>query len=548
MLPVIFLATLGTNYYLARHSFFHFSGERNLTDISDDSDRISTLKWRSLFERKFDAATADEINTLEQEMSTSIDDLHSVHLDGDVTTKMHNSFTVYRQALSNVFSLLAAGQFEAAESFDKGFVEPAYNDFNNALSEAELRDEEILERQTTITYAGSLAITILSLSLIVFLFWSYERQRHKAATTETEKRILQRSKKRLTESEGKILKQSAKLKDRNRELSTLYNISSVLGRTIDRNTLFENVMNTITSLDIFPVQNRGGIFMVENNRLELAYHVGELSDDFLELHENLKVGECLCGMAAESGEVVVSCNAADDSKHTIRLSDDDPHGHVIIPLKTIDSVIGVLFLYLEPDFEVDDVLMQMLSTIGNQLGVALDNACHYEEVKMQSLHDPLTGLANRRLMAIELERNIAASKRFKRPFSVMMLDIDFFKDYNDTLGHAAGDKLLMSLADIVLVELREVDLVVRYGGEEFLVILPETETAEAVATADRIRRKIMNTEFQYNKKHPPRHVTVSFGVSSFTDSVSGDSELIALADKALYEAKESGRNNVKAAA
>ena len=548
ILSVTVLASLGTNYYLSRHSVFHFSGERSLSDISDDSDKISALKWRSLFEKKLDAATADEITALEQEISSSIDELGSMHLDEDAFTKMDASYTVYRQTLANMFSLVSAGQFAAAISFDKSSVEPAYDDFSKAVHAAELNHDEVIERQNIITYAGSLASTLLSLSLIVFLFWGYERQKHKTETTETEKRVLQSSEKRLKESEGKVLMQSAEIEHRNRELSTLYNISSVIGRTIDRDTLFENVMNAITSLDIFPVQKRGGIFMVENNRLELAYHIGELSGEFLELHENLAVGDCLCGMAAESGEVVISCNSEDDSRHTIILHGDDPHGHVIIPLKTIDSIIGVLYLYLQPDFEVDDVLMQMLSTIGNQLGVALDNACHYEEVKIQSLHDPLTGLANRRLMSIELDRNIAAATRFKRPFSVMMIDIDFFKKYNDTLGHTAGDKLLMNLADIVLGELREVDLVVRYGGEEFLVILPETDTEEAVATAERIRMKVMNTDFYYDKNHPPRNITVSFGVSSFHDSVRSDTELISLADKALYEAKNSGRNKVKAAA
>ncbi len=324
------------------------------------------------------------------------------------------------------------------------------------------------------------------------------------------------------------------LKDKNQNLSILYKISSAITRTIDIDDLLTTILRTITEIDILHVERKGGVFIINGESMELVSHLGH-DDDFLDLHTNMKIGECLCGLAAEKGEIIISKNCDGDSRHTIRPPGILPHGHIIIPFHARGTVIGVIYLYLEPDIYVDEDKISLLKSIANQIGIVVDNARLYKEIKMDSLHDPLTGLANRRLMDIVFERNFARAKRLKQIFSVIILDIDHFKKYNDTYGHSAGDVLIAEIAKSILKEIREIDLAVRYGGEEFVVLLPEALLNDAYDVAERIRKTVESET----------SVTVSLGVSSFSDEMLQKEELINKADSVLYRAKNIGRNRVE---
>ncbi len=165
-------------------------------------------------------------------------------------------------------------------------------------------------------------------------------------------------------------------------------------------------------------------------------------------------------------------------------------------------------------------------------------AALYEETKALSLKDPLTGLGNRRLMDIVLQRSFLKVKRYGGRLSVLMIDIDYFKEYNDTHGHSAGDELLAGIARTISKNVRDIDLVVRYGGEEFLVSLPETDAAEAHETAERIRKGV----------EEETGVTVSLGLASLEGAMQDKEALIKKADEALYLAKRKGRNRIETAA
>jgi len=256
---------------------------------------------------------------------------------------------------------------------------------------------------------------------------------------------------------------------------------------------------------------------------------------FLNVHKSIRVGDCLCGLAARSGKVIVSNNCLRDSRHTIKYPGMKPHGHIIIPLIARGSVIGILYLYLAADVHIHKSKLKLFDSIGVQLGIALENAMLYEETKRVSLYDPLTGLSNRRMMDIMLEKHFARASRLDKPLSAIMLDIDYFKDYNDRLGHTAGDSLLVSLAGIVLAETRKIDLVVRYGGEEYLVLLPDTEISKAGEVAERMRMKV----------HSDLGISISLGVATYNKKMTKEEDLIILADKSLYEAKRRGRNRVE---
>ena len=180
------------------------------------------------------------------------------------------------------------------------------------------------------------------------------------------------------------------------------------------------------------------------------------------------------------------------------------------------------------------------------------------KLEVLALRDGLTGLYNHRFFQDALTTELARSARYSRELSLVFLDVDHFKNYNDLNGHPAGDKLLMRLAKIlsatgdddvpeVRIRGRASDITARYGGEEFVIILPETPKPGACIRAERIREELERTEFEGREKQPNGKVTVSIGVASYPADAITKAALIESADQALLEAKRSGRNRVVAA-
>ncbi len=166
-----------------------------------------------------------------------------------------------------------------------------------------------------------------------------------------------------------------------------------------------------------------------------------------------------------------------------------------------------------------------------------------ERLKRLSITDGLTKLYNSRYFYNQLKIEIDRTTRYQRPMSLLLLDIDKFKEYNDQFGHLEGDKVLIRLGQVIKSCLRKMDSAYRYGGEEFTIILPETEVEEAAKVAERIRSAIEAEEFFPNKENPPVSITISIGVTEFQFQ-----EEIALfvqrADKAMYLSKQTGRNKI----
>ncbi|MFA6001852.1 MAG: diguanylate cyclase [Thermoleophilia bacterium] len=346
------------------------------------------------------------------------------------------------------------------------------------------------------------------------------------------------------QSEAKILAQSEELKSINRELLTLNRITAEFSQTIDLTEVLQFALDTITDSGLFQIQHKGGIFIAEEEKLNLATYMGH-DDKFLELHKNMTFDDCLCGRAARTGEIIISNHSSGDERHTIKYPGMQDHGHAIVPLKTADQVVGVLYLYLPAGAEIDISGRDLLQNIGRQLAISIENAKLYEETKKSSLHDPLTGLANRSLMKKELKKAFAGTQRTGRPVSVIMLDLDHFKKYNDAYGHVAGDRLLVDLANLISREIREIDVAVRYGGEEFIAILPDTSSELAVTVAERIRKRVESKEFLLFGIHQPTHITISQGIATYDDHITDVDMLVARADASLYRAKHNGRNRVE---
>ncbi|MFZ2950815.1 MAG: diguanylate cyclase [Desulfuromonadaceae bacterium] len=336
------------------------------------------------------------------------------------------------------------------------------------------------------------------------------------------------------QSEEEIARYHIELENMNAELKTLHEVSKAISQTLDMDELVNEVLQALVRTKIFPFELRGGIFLVDDGKIRLA-SFENLPETLLKPCQEISLGQCLCGQAVATGEIVVYSVTGGNELPAPCHPEKERYGRIIVPLKVVNTVVGLLSLYTEPETEVSENLLNLLASLGSQIGIALNNAKLYEQTKISSLHDPLTGLANRRFLQLQLEKSFEAAKRYQEKLSVVMLDIDHFKNYNDTRGHLEGDRLLAKFAELLVKELRDADFVFRYGGEEFLFMLPETDLAMACEVAERVRMAVQ----------AETDVTISLGVASFTDDMSDKESLVRKADEALFRAKRNGRNRVE---
>jgi len=193
--------------------------------------------------------------------------------------------------------------------------------------------------------------------------------------------------------------------------------------------------------------------------------------------------------------------------------------------------------------------LSVIELVAPQIALAIERAAWQQranQFQVMSITDPLTGLHNRRYLEARLTEELSRSKRYDYPLSFMMIDIDDFKLYNDQNGHQAGDRALEVTAQCLRSALRKVDVASRYGGEEFTILLPQTNLQEAGVIADRIRRKISSTPFTHGKSQPLGAVTVSIGLSAFSPALDSAEAIVRAADRALYHAKSHGKNRAYA--
>lgn len=210
-----------------------------------------------------------------------------------------------------------------------------------------------------------------------------------------------------------------------------------------------------------------------------------------------------------------------------------------LPLTFEENLLGMLWIWGERLTKAD---LPIMSIFAKQIGVSLERARLFQEVQSLALTDPLTGLQNRRSL-FELGRvEFARAQRMKRPFCCMMLDLDHFKKINDDYGHLVGDQVLQEFAERCKNLVREVDLIGRYGGEELIILMPETDRTLSLQVAERLRNSIASAPIRVFDREI--FVTASIGVASQDENTMDLETLIARADQAMYIAKHKGRNRV----
>ncbi|WDT75022.1 MAG: diguanylate cyclase [Candidatus Manganitrophus sp.] len=264
---------------------------------------------------------------------------------------------------------------------------------------------------------------------------------------------------------------------------------------------------------------------------------------------NSKPGEGIAGSVYETGVPLL----VQDLNHDPRVQQGAKPRYrtpsfVSVPLKLRNRTLGVINLADKITGEVfSEEDLQLLQAIGSYISIAIERSELYEkteELKRISITDALTGLLNRRYFQERLTEEIERSRRHRIPVSLIIVDIDNFKGFNDTFGHLGGDEILILLGQALRNYIRAIDVAARYGGEEFTIILPQTNKEDARIIAERLCREIERNETLQKKYSDLARLTVSVGLATFPDDAETFEELIRNADRALYQAKLQGKNRV----
>jgi diguanylate cyclase (GGDEF)-like protein len=271
------------------------------------------------------------------------------------------------------------------------------------------------------------------------------------------------------------------------------------------------------------------------------------------LAQNLtvRIGNGIAGQVAQSGQPLLVNDIGRDGRFTIGRRPRFKTGSFIcLPLHCNGETLGVLNLAdrtnQTPFGQAD---LGILSTLASHAAALMrrtrthEGAMHLEKL---SITDPLTELYNRRFLERRMEEEMSRSIRHGLQLSIMILDLDTFKAYNDLCGHQAGDRALQQVAKVLCRSVREMDIVTRYGGEEFCILLPDTPKVDAMFVAERIRYGIEHEFFNGEEGLPLGRLTISIGIATYPENGATSSELVSSADMALYQAKADGRNRIVA--
>ncbi len=329
------------------------------------------------------------------------------------------------------------------------------------------------------------------------------------------------------------------------QMYTLYQISKSLCVVTQLDEIFSESMELI---DDYLNIHEYCLFLLDESRDHLTIKVGHGFDDRDMADVSFAVGEGITGIAAQRRETILVKDVSRDERYLNYKNNIKAVGSLLsIPLivqARNNELIGVLNVHkTEIDgFSQEDITL--FTEIASDLAHAIEKAKVYEATREQSMKDPLTSLYNRRFFNGHLETEFVRAKRYNRTFSLLMLDIDNFKIYNDTNGHLKGDEALVKTAEILIEKLRKCDVVARYGGEEFIVLLPEIDREGAIKAAENVRKAIEEAEYFNEEALPLGKFTVSIGVATYPGKAESIIDLIDYADKALYAGKSRGRNVV----
>jgi len=358
------------------------------------------------------------------------------------------------------------------------------------------------------------------------------------------KKDLESKVKRLENELGKLSEANQKLNERVIELYTLYNVSKSLSLSLQLDDLFETTMNIIE--ETLSVSDYNLMLLDDATGHLYMQAIHGFHDDSVR-RAVLSPGEGVPGKAFEEVRTILIEDLSKWKGYVYAEKEAHLRGsHLSIPLKRPDgTAIGVLSAMKSAISAFGEADIRLFEAVAEHVAIALENARAYQMTKELSHRDDLTGLYNRRYFFERFERELERGKRYDRTFSLIMLDLDHFKRYNDQFGHLSGDRALREVARSLAKNIRKVDILARYGGEEFVIILPETDKNDASMVAEKLRLSV--EKIGLGASEGGELLTITAGVASFPLDSTEAIDLIEYADKALYVGKAQGRNRVVAA-
>lgn len=392
------------------------------------------------------------------------------------------------------------------------------------LAEREARSEQAGLWLTVLVVLG----TLLSGGLMIWLMWNVTRENRRA-------RMLEREARDVAHGMALTMAKVDKLSEQRHRLSQY---SGLLQSCETRDEIMKLTADSVLGL----IPGASGQCYLLRASQNFYESIATFGSDVISSADLLLPNQCWALRRGQphiltAGAIGMRCDHLDANAALTTTSS------LCLPLVAQGTSVGLLHISVPLEGDPEDSDAEIVAQIAEQLGLAIANLQLRETLRTQSLRDPLTGLFNRRYLEENLSRELQRCERRNLPLSVLMLDVDHFKRFNDTHGHAAGDALLSQVGRLIQAKVRSEDIACRYGGEEFTVVMPEMDAEGACQRAETIRREIeVATVLHLRQTLGP--VTVSIGIATYPADGTTPELLQQLADATLYRAKAEGRNRV----
>jgi diguanylate cyclase (GGDEF)-like protein len=324
-----------------------------------------------------------------------------------------------------------------------------------------------------------------------------------------------------------------------------------LGKALTSSLQLDQVLRTIMEkIDEFLRPDNWSLLLLDEGKQELYFElaVGKASQALKDVR--IQLGQGIAGWVAQHGEVVIVPDTSKDTRFFGKVDEKtkmETRSIVAVPVKFRDSCLGVIELIncVGPDgFDPRD--LKLLEALSDFAAIALENARHVKRIHELTIKDDCTSLYNARHMGFILDTEIYRSQRYNYEFSIVFIDLDHFKLVNDTHGHLVGSRLLAEMGEALKGNCRLIDFAFRYGGDEFVILLPQTSKENAINVARRLHRLIRDTVW-LQKEGLNIHITPSVGLAAYPADAKTKEGLLHLADEAMYLVKNTDRDNVAAA-